>query len=147
MYRQLKLFGAGDIIHLEITGTHIVVLNTLESASALLDAKGSIYSDRFSPYFIGTMVGYKNATTLIDDGPRLKEHRRHIMQSLGSKTAAQRFAPMAENWTCRFLCQLLDDPSPDMIFPRLKELVYLTPIKNGHFFLTDQCCVGCLEPS
>jgi hypothetical protein len=35
-----------DLIHLNLLGTHVVVLNTAQAAAELLDKKSSIYSDR-----------------------------------------------------------------------------------------------------
>lgn len=35
-----------DIIHLDLVGTSVIVLNSLEAASALLDKRSSIYSSR-----------------------------------------------------------------------------------------------------
>lgn len=35
-----------DIIHLNVAGTSIVVLDTLEVANELLDQRSAIYSDR-----------------------------------------------------------------------------------------------------
>ncbi|KAG2151680.1 cytochrome P450 [Suillus bovinus] len=36
----------GDILHVEVLGRHIIVLNSVKAAIDLLDKKGSIYSDR-----------------------------------------------------------------------------------------------------
>ena len=36
----------GDVIHLEILGHHIIILNTLETVKDLLDGRSAIYSDR-----------------------------------------------------------------------------------------------------
>lgn len=35
-----------DIIHLNVLGTHLVILNTVDAARALLEKKSAIYSDR-----------------------------------------------------------------------------------------------------
>ncbi len=35
-----------DIIHLDVAGTSIVVLNSVEAASELLDGRSALYSDR-----------------------------------------------------------------------------------------------------
>ena len=36
----------GDIIHLEVLGTHIIVLNSIEATTDLLEKRSTIYSDR-----------------------------------------------------------------------------------------------------
>lgn len=35
-----------DVIHLDIFGTHLVILNSLEAASELLEKRSAIYSSR-----------------------------------------------------------------------------------------------------
>lgn len=35
-----------DIIHLDLAGTSVIVLSTLEATEALLEKRSSIYSDR-----------------------------------------------------------------------------------------------------
>ncbi len=45
----LRLFFVDtDIIHLDVAGTSIVVLNTVEAATELLDNRSAIYSSRFA---------------------------------------------------------------------------------------------------
>jgi hypothetical protein len=36
----------GDIVHVEVFGQHIVVLNTMEIVKDLLDSRSAVYSDR-----------------------------------------------------------------------------------------------------
>jgi hypothetical protein len=40
------LYSGSDIVHAELFGTHLVVLNSVKAASDLLDKQSSIYSDR-----------------------------------------------------------------------------------------------------
>ncbi len=40
------LYLGSDIIHAELFGTHLVVLNSEKAATDLLDKRSSIYSDR-----------------------------------------------------------------------------------------------------
>ncbi len=40
----------GDILHVQVLGQHIVVLNSLQSVRDLLEKRSSIYSDR--PRFV-----------------------------------------------------------------------------------------------
>ena len=42
------LLPDSDIIHLNVAGTSLVVLDTSEAATELLERRSSIYSDRFS---------------------------------------------------------------------------------------------------
>ncbi|OAX39032.1 hypothetical protein K503DRAFT_799959 [Rhizopogon vinicolor AM-OR11-026] len=36
----------GDILHIEVLGKHIIVLNSTKTATEILDKKSSVYSDR-----------------------------------------------------------------------------------------------------
>ncbi|KIJ06026.1 hypothetical protein PAXINDRAFT_59879, partial [Paxillus involutus ATCC 200175] len=45
-YRDLSRKHGSDIIHLNIFGNHLVVLNSVQVAHDLLDQRGSIYSSR-----------------------------------------------------------------------------------------------------
>ena len=40
------ILHAGDIVHLCIAGTHIVVLNTFDAVNDLLERRSTTYSDR-----------------------------------------------------------------------------------------------------
>jgi hypothetical protein len=41
-----RSFVIGDVMHLQVLGKSMIVLDTLQAAVDLLDKKGSIYSDR-----------------------------------------------------------------------------------------------------
>jgi cytochrome P450 len=99
----------GDIIHLNVGGTHIVALHSVDIGMELLQGKGSIYSDRPTLYVAGELVGMSETTFLLDDGPKLKESRRWFTQEIGSKQALARFEPMVQTRTKRFIKQLLAD--------------------------------------
>lgn len=43
----LSLFSGSDVIHVDVMGYHIVILNSIKSANELLEKKSSIYSDRY----------------------------------------------------------------------------------------------------
>jgi cytochrome P450 len=46
-YKTYAKWGQyGDVVHVNVLNTHIVVLNSFHAASELLDARSSIYSDR-----------------------------------------------------------------------------------------------------
>jgi cytochrome P450 len=98
----------GDLVYANVAGSDIIVLNSIEAATSVLDNKGAIYSDRPSAYFIGTMVGFSEGTTLLNEGPRLKEQRKLFSQWLGNKSTFEHFIPTIEARIRRCLCQLID---------------------------------------
>jgi cytochrome P450 len=89
------------------------VINSPDLASDILHKKGAIYSDRSTPHFLVYLVGWKDTTIFLEDGPQLREHRRMIAQTLGTKAALKRFVPAAQIHTKNFLRQLRDDPHPE----------------------------------
>jgi hypothetical protein len=40
-------YPGSDVIHIDILGSHIVILNSIKSANELLEKRSSIYSDRY----------------------------------------------------------------------------------------------------
>jgi hypothetical protein len=42
-----QLCSGSDVIHVDVMGSHIVILNSMKSANELLEKRSSIYSDRY----------------------------------------------------------------------------------------------------
>jgi hypothetical protein len=103
---------SGDIVHVNLVGQHIVILNSIEAALKLLHQKGGLCSNRPHLTFAGDLVGWKDFMALADDGQFLKEQRQLVFQEMGTKVALDRFTPMMEAKTHDFIAAMLDDPSP-----------------------------------
>jgi cytochrome P450 len=114
------LVDPGDIVYVNVIGSNLVVVNSMEMASAMLDGKGSIYSERPYMHYVGTMVGFGEAMLLLNEGPHLKEQRRLFSQWLGNKTAFEQFVSIMETRIRRCIQQLLDKPSPAAIASLLR---------------------------
>ncbi|TRM63183.1 cytochrome P450 [Schizophyllum amplum] len=78
----------GDVVHLEIFGKHIIVLNSLEAARDLMDKRSGIYSDRPRFVMLCDLMGWANATTHVHYGPRFRKHRRFVQQILNQNAIA-----------------------------------------------------------
>jgi cytochrome P450 len=114
---QSSCVKLGDLMHADIMGQHMIVVNSYETAVDLLQRKAAIYSGRPSLYFGGKMVGYDQATSLIvDTGSEWKEQRDMFAHHIGSQKALERFLPVSRKHTRRFLCQLLDDPGSEQLY-------------------------------
>ena len=48
----LSLVSGSDIIHVDVMGHHIVILNSVKSANELLEKRSSIYSDRYDDQLV-----------------------------------------------------------------------------------------------
>jgi hypothetical protein len=46
MHLQVTLLLGSDVVHVDVMGTHVVILNSLKAGHELLDKRSSIYSDR-----------------------------------------------------------------------------------------------------
>ena len=53
----LSLFSGSDIIHVDVMGHHIVILNSVKSANELLEKRSSIYSDRYDGQLVVFSTG------------------------------------------------------------------------------------------
>lgn len=83
---SLSVTLLGPIVYLNVAGQHIVVLNTMQAASGLLDKQGSICSDRpknivVNEYLTGgffiAFMGYSER--LVDVPETLKKHLTRIL--------------------------------------------------------------------
>jgi hypothetical protein len=101
----------GDIVHLNVAGTHMIIVNSVKTASGLLDTKGSVYSDRPSLYFTHNLVGYNEFLVMMDDGPTLRNHRRLLAQGLSSKVVIGRYTPMLERRSRELISRIVSSPS------------------------------------
>jgi cytochrome P450 len=103
----------GDVVYANVAGTHMIIINSVETASELLEDRGSNYSDRMSQYFIAELVGWKDGMLYLNDGPEFREHRRLFARTIGSKATLEEFEPMIRLRTRHFLRQLLSASTPN----------------------------------
>lgn len=101
----------GDLMSLNILGQPLIILNSVTHARALLDAKSSNYSDRPTLVMASELVGWKNTLALTSYGSRFRSIRRMLHRLMGSRpTFTERFGPMLELETLRFLRRVCDEP-------------------------------------
>lgn len=97
-------------IDVNIMGNHILVINTYEAATELLDKKGHIYSDRPHLPFAGEMVGFDETTAFIYFNPMWKKHRKFLKHALNPKSIKQDYSMLQERKAYEYLQVLLDRP-------------------------------------
>ena len=78
------------MIYINILGQPIVIVNSAEQAASMLEKKSSIYSNRPTLQMGGELVGWNKMTVLMPYGHQLREHRRYINHSIGSKTLVKK---------------------------------------------------------
>jgi hypothetical protein len=91
-------------------GQHIIVLNSVKSAIAMLDKKGTIYSDRPVLPMSGELVGWKHSLGLLPYGDRFRQYRKSIHQIMGSRAALNAYHLIEEIETRRFLKRVFSNP-------------------------------------
>ncbi|KDN48283.1 hypothetical protein RSAG8_02875, partial [Rhizoctonia solani AG-8 WAC10335] len=101
---------SSDIVHAEVLGRHIVVLNSMDAAVDLLDKRSTNYSDRpdLTKLIHEGLMGWgeNTVTRRYDDGWR---RARRLIHQRFSKTAAEELWPTQEQEAHEFLKKLLTD--------------------------------------
>ncbi|KAF8954906.1 cytochrome P450 [Flammula alnicola] len=98
-----------DILHLDVAGTHIVVLGTHQAAIELLEKKSSLYSGRSRLPMVTELMGWDFNFGFMDYGDRWRRHRR-LMHHSFHPSAARKFLPHELKSARSLVRRLLDDP-------------------------------------
>ncbi|KAJ7247336.1 cytochrome P450 [Mycena rebaudengoi] len=112
-YMQWSREYNSDIIHLNVAGASIVVLNSVEAANDLLVKRSSIYSDRARMTMLNELMGWDFGVGLMKYGPRWRAHRR-LLQNEFNPTASLRFRPKELAATHELLRRILRNPESVM---------------------------------
>ncbi|KAJ7247337.1 cytochrome P450, partial [Mycena rebaudengoi] len=112
-YMQWSREYNSDIIHLNVAGASIIVLNSVEAANDLLVKRSSIYSDRARMTMLNELMGWDFGVGFMKYGPRWRAHRR-LLQNEFNPTAALRFRPKELAATHELLRRILRNPESVM---------------------------------
>ncbi|KAK7695652.1 hypothetical protein QCA50_000288 [Cerrena zonata] len=100
----------GNIISVTLFGQRLILLNDAQDATALLDKRGSNYSDRPAFTMSTELMGWKEAPTFMSYTDQFKEARRYFGQTMGSKNAVKGHHDLIELENRIFLRRLLQTP-------------------------------------
>ncbi|KAJ7765339.1 cytochrome P450 [Mycena metata] len=103
-----KKYGS-DIIHLDVLGTSIVVLNSYNAAIDLLDKRSAIYSDRPRLVMARELMGWDETLFFQPYGSQWRAGRRLLHEQF-QFSAATRFHPQQITTAHRLLSRLLESP-------------------------------------
>ncbi|KAG9222062.1 hypothetical protein CCMSSC00406_0008047 [Pleurotus cornucopiae] len=98
-----------DIIHLQVAGTSIVIVNSAETAHELFDKRSTIYSSRPRLVMINELMGWEWAVAHMPEGDDWRQHRRLFQQNL-NPSSIPNFQPQVIKFSRRLLLSLLDNP-------------------------------------
>ncbi|KAI6142757.1 cytochrome P450 [Pisolithus tinctorius] len=122
----------GDVVHLEVFGEHIVILNSVDAAIEMLDKKSSIYSDRPVLPMGGELVGWNETLVLLPYGDRFRQHRRNFHRVLGNHAAVAVYHPIEEAETHKFLQRVLAKPADLIAHLRTTAGAVILRISHGY---------------
>jgi cytochrome P450 len=102
--------GAGEVMYLNALGQQMVILSSSKAAFDLLEKKSAIYSDRPVVMMCGEIIGWNKSLALTQYGPRFREFRKYMNKLFGTRAAVERFAPLQEKESAKFLARIIADP-------------------------------------
>ncbi|KAH7335760.1 cytochrome P450 [Rhizoctonia solani] len=125
MYMELGKQLKSDIIYLDLFGNEIVVLNSSEAASDLLEKRSASYSDRFCPLMLKdkALLDWSTATTILGYNDVWRHHRRIINKWLNVREASQ-FHRLQESQARAMLQRLLRVSTEVRPFDKVKEELF-----------------------
>jgi hypothetical protein len=91
-------------------GEKIIILNSSKAAIDLLDKRSATYSNRPVLLVCGEIIGWKRALPLTQYGPRFRELRKDFSRSIGTRASMEKFAPLLEKETAKFVARVIASP-------------------------------------
>ncbi|KAF4580656.1 hypothetical protein EYR40_003054 [Pleurotus pulmonarius] len=103
-----------DIIHLNVAGSIIVVVDTSEAAYELFDKRSSIYSSRPRFVMLNELMGWSWLFAVMEYGKSWKQHRTLFQREFHPNVATPLFQPQVTKHTRGLLKRLLQSPDDFM---------------------------------
>ncbi|KAJ3553877.1 hypothetical protein NM688_g3387 [Phlebia brevispora] len=103
----------GDIVQISVTGQPVVILGSIQAVNDLLDARGSIYSDRPPAVMAGELVGWNRGFGYSrgPHDPRFREFRRLFNKFIGPRRMQDPGLFLTqERYASKLLVRLLNEP-------------------------------------
>ncbi|KAJ7458888.1 cytochrome P450 [Mycena latifolia] len=113
VYRDWSKEFNSDIIHLDVAGTSIVVLSSVEAVKDLFDKRSSLYSDRPRLPMAVELMGWDFAIGFMKYGDRWRSHRK-VLHEVFNVGAARQFQQQERAAAHDLLRRILNDPQDVM---------------------------------
>ncbi|KAI1114216.1 putative O-methylsterigmatocystin oxidoreductase [Nemania sp. NC0429] len=97
-----------DILHFNVLGRSIIVLNSIEAAHDLLDDRGANYADR-PRFVVFEVMGWGVTLTFLRWSPQFKLHRR-LLQTSFTQSACKAYRPIQAEEARRAARAIIADP-------------------------------------
>ncbi|KAF8965481.1 putative monooxygenase [Flammula alnicola] len=122
----------GDIIHLNVFGRSLVVVNSAKIAKDLLDKRSSIYSDRPHMVMAGELVGANQSFVLQPYDDYCRKQRRLIAQGF-SPSMIPGYYPLQEKEAAVLVSNLLEDSASLVSEIQLRIGTIITRVTYGYY--------------
>ncbi|KAF8661202.1 hypothetical protein AX16_001482 [Volvariella volvacea WC 439] len=108
-YAEWSKLHDPDILHLDLAGQSMIVLNTVEAAEELLERRSANFSSRPRMPMLCELMGWEFTIVLLKYGSTWRKHRKFIHQSF-NPTAVTKFRPHVTKSVHGLLRNLLSKP-------------------------------------
>ncbi|KAI9445986.1 cytochrome P450 [Lactarius indigo] len=108
-YKKWSETLGSDVIHVDVMGSHIVILNSIKAANELLEKRSSIYSDRPHLVVLQELAGMDYHLGLAQYGSAWRHSRREFQAYL-SPAELEAYQPLEQQAVHRLLRNLLSSP-------------------------------------
>ncbi|KAF9043024.1 putative monooxygenase [Panaeolus papilionaceus] len=124
----------GSIIHLNMIGQPIIVINSRNVARDLLDRRSNMYSDRPRLEIISmyALVGWDKSLVLLPYGDEWRQQRKLIVQDLAPSSCPQYYS-LQERETRLLVRNILKEPSSLVPELRLRVGIIVVRTTYGHY--------------
>jgi cytochrome P450 len=96
-YQRLSQELGSDVLSFNVLGQPVVVLNSVQAATDLMDKRGANYCDR--PRFVlFEVMGWGMTLTFLRWGPKFRVHRK-VLQKMFQKSSIAQYRPLQEKET------------------------------------------------
>jgi len=100
----------GEITYINALGQEMIILNSSKAAVEILEKRSANYSDRPVIMMCGEIVGWNRSLALTQYGPRFREFRKYMSRLIGTRASMEKFAPLQERETAKFVARVMADP-------------------------------------
>ncbi|TCD66421.1 hypothetical protein EIP91_001412 [Steccherinum ochraceum] len=101
----------GDIFHINLFGTPMIVISSPALVSELLDKRHNDYENRPKLTMASDLVGWNRITPLMPANKLWREHRRNMSQLFGTKAAVGKFYEIEVLQARKLMRRILEDPT------------------------------------
>ncbi|GJJ15250.1 hypothetical protein Clacol_009526 [Clathrus columnatus] len=101
----------GPIVHINVLGNHLIILNDAKYATEMLDSKSRLYSGRPSFIMSGQMVGWGEGPALIQFNDTWAEYRKLMANFIGTHSKVEDFEYVIHEEVKELLTRFMSMPN------------------------------------